>query len=66
MMMDETDAIARSRGNDDQGDAGITRDSVVNQSLAKMDGVQELPAPALVIRFANRRILLDLCKSPPQ
>lgn len=50
--MDEFDAIARSRGGSDgkggQGDAGVARDSVVNQLLAKMDGVQPLRVPTLV------------------
>jgi ATP-dependent Zn protease len=50
--MDEFDAIARSRGGSDgkggQGDAGVARDSVVNQLLAKMDGVQPLAVPTLV------------------
>lgn len=59
IIMDEIDAIARSRGNDNQGDAGIARDSVVNQLLAKMDGVQELPVPTLVIGLTNRRSLMD-------
>ena len=44
--MDEFDAMARARGGSDgkggQGDAGVARDSVVNQMLAKMDGVDEL------------------------
>jgi len=29
--MDKIDAITRNRGDDNQGDAGIARDSVVNQ-----------------------------------
>lgn len=52
VVMDEFDAIARSRGGSDgkggQGDAGVARDSVVNQLLAKMDGVQPLKVPTLV------------------
>lgn len=56
--MDEFDAIARSRGGSDgkggQGDAGVARDSVVNQLLAKMDGVQPLRVPTLV-RYVSRR-----------
>jgi SpoVK/Ycf46/Vps4 family AAA+-type ATPase len=52
IIMDEFDAIARSRGGSDgkggQGDAGVARDSVVNQLLAKMDGVQPLRVPTLV------------------
>lgn len=56
--MDEFDAIARSRGGSDgkggQGDAGVARDSVVNQLLAKMDGVQPLRVPTLV-RYVSRQ-----------
>jgi hypothetical protein len=52
IVMDEFDAIARARGGSDgkggQGDAGVARDSVVNQLLAKMDGVQPLRVPTLV------------------
>ena len=54
VIMDEFDSIARSRGGGDgkgsQGDAGVARDSVVNQMLAKMDGVDPLPVPTLVRR----------------
>lgn len=43
IVLDEFDAIARARGGSggkgDQGDAGVARDSVVNQLLAKMDGM---------------------------
>ena len=42
IVLDEFDAIARARGGSggkgEQGDAGVARDSVVNQLLAKMDG----------------------------
>ena len=59
VIMDEFDSIARSRGGGDgkgsQGDAGVARDSVVNQMLAKMDGVDPLPVPTLV----SQRISLD-------
>ena len=65
VMMDEIDAIARSRGNGNQSDAGVARDSVVNQLLAKMDGVQESPVPTLVIGLTNRHSLMDLCMSEP-
>lgn len=59
--MDEFDAIARSRGGSDgkggQGDAGVARDSVVNQLLAKMDGVQPLRVPTLVRQLrSNARV----------
>lgn len=63
IIMDEFDAIARSRGGrggaGDQGDAGVARDSVVNQLLAKMDGVDPLVVPTLVIGLTNRRSLIE-------
>ncbi|KAI2490025.1 AAA-family ATPase [Fragilaria crotonensis] len=61
--MDEFDAMARTRGGKAgsgvQGDAGVARDSVVNQILAKMDGVDPLPVPTLVIGMTNKRSLID-------
>ena len=63
VVMDEFDAVARARGGrggkGDQGDAGVARDSVVNQLLAKMDGVQPLPVPTLVIGLTNKRSLVE-------
>jgi ATP-dependent 26S proteasome regulatory subunit len=63
IVMDEFDAIARHRGgrdrSGDQGDAGVARDSVVNQLLAKMDGVAPLVVPTLVIGLTNKRSLID-------
>ena len=64
IVMDEFDAIARSRGGRggtgrDQSDAGVARDSVVNQLLAKMDGVDPLCVPTLVIGLTNKRSLID-------
>eukprot|EP00977_Amphora_coffeiformis_P000155 scaffold48_cov161-Amphora_coffeaeformis.AAC.3 len=63
VVMDEFDAIARTRGGSggkgDQGDAGVARDSVVNQLLAKMDGVEALSVPTLVIGLTNKRSLVD-------
>lgn len=63
IVMDEFDAMARSRGGrggkGDQGDAGVARDSVVNQLLAKMDGVDELVLPTLVIGLTNKRSLIE-------
>ena len=60
IVLDEFDAIARARGgNGDQGDAGVARDSVVNQLLAKMDGVDGLGVPTLVIGLTNKRSLID-------
>jgi vesicle-fusing ATPase len=61
--MDEFDAIARTRGGrggtGDQGDAGVARDSVVNQLLAKMDGLDPLIVPTLVIGLTNKRSLVE-------
>lgn len=61
IILDEFDAMARSRGGrgGDQGDAGVARDSVVNQLLAKMDGVDPLVVPTLVIGMTNRRTLIE-------
>jgi len=63
IIMDEFDAIARSRGgrggSGDQGDAGVARDSVVNQLLAKMDGVDPLVVPTLVVGLTNKRSLIE-------
>lgn len=63
IVFDEFDAMARQRGGrggkGDQGDAGVARDSVVNQLLAKMDGVDELVVPTLVIGLTNRRSLIE-------
>lgn len=61
IIMDEFDAIARSRGGsgESQGDAGVARDSVVNQLLAKMDGVEALKVPTLLIALTNKRSLID-------
>jgi SpoVK/Ycf46/Vps4 family AAA+-type ATPase len=98
IIMDEFDAMARSRGGrsgkGDQGDAGVARDSVVNQVghsqwssryifggircqhhlfihsfihsnsqlLSKMDGVDALVVPTLVIGLTNKRSLIDAGK----
>jgi ATP-dependent 26S proteasome regulatory subunit len=63
IIMDEFDAMARARGGQfgdgNQGDAGVARDSVVNQILARMDGVDPLPVPTLVIGMTNKRSLID-------
>jgi vesicle-fusing ATPase len=64
IIMDEFDAIARARGGrggtgDQQSDAGVARDSVVNQILVKMDGVDPLVVPTLVIGLTNRRSLIE-------
>lgn len=63
IVLDEFDAMARARGGSggkgDQGDAGVARDSVVNQLLAKMDGVDGLGVPTLVIGLTNKRTLIE-------
>ncbi|KAG7342232.1 ATPase AAA [Nitzschia inconspicua] len=57
IILDELDAIARRRGSV-TGDTTGVRDSVVNQLLAKMDGVKEANN-VLVIGLTNRPELLD-------
>ena len=63
IVLDEFDAIARQRGGSggkgDQGDAGVARDSVVNQLLAKMDGVDNSGVPTLLIGLTNKPSLID-------
>ena len=61
IVMDEFDAMARARGGNgkDQSDAGVARDSVVNQLLAKMDGIDPLAVPTLVIGLTNKRTLIE-------
>jgi len=63
IVLDEFDAMARARGGSggkgEQGDAGVARDSVVNQLLAKMDGVDGLGVPTLVIGLTNKRTLIE-------
>jgi vesicle-fusing ATPase len=64
IIMDEFDAIARARGGrggtgDQQSDAGVARDSVVNQLLSKMDGIDPLVVPTLVIGLTNKRSLIE-------
>ena len=57
IILDEMDAIARKRGSV-SGDSTGVRDSVVNQLLAKMDGVKEANN-ILVVGLTNRPELLD-------
>ena len=57
IVFDEMDAVARQRGAL-SGDTTGVRDSVVNQLLAKMDGVVEA-GNVLVIGLTNRPELLD-------
>ncbi|KAJ1627418.1 P-loop containing nucleoside triphosphate hydrolase protein, partial [Pavlovales sp. CCMP2436] len=57
IILDEFDAIARTRGSS-SGDTSGVRDSVVNQLLAQMDGVVAAPN-VLVLGLTNRPELLD-------
>jgi len=69
IVLDEFDAIARRRGGSggkgDQGDAGVARDSVVNQLLAKMDGVEGLGVPTLLVGLTNKPSLIDAALMRP-
>lgn len=57
VVVDEIDAVFRKRiETEDSG--SITRNSVVNQLLTKLDGVNALPN-VLMIGMTNRRELLD-------
>ena len=57
IVIDEIDAVFRKRTSaEDSGEA--TRSSVVNQILAKLDGVNAIPN-VLLIGMTNRRELLD-------
>ena len=57
VVIDEIDAVFRKRSSaEDSGEA--TRSSVVNQILAKLDGVSAIPN-VLLIGMTNRRELLD-------
>jgi len=61
IVFDEFDSISRVRGNSG-GDAGVARDSVVNQLLAKIDGLDgedEDRVPTLVIALTNKKELID-------
>ena len=57
IVFDEIDAFTRERGSL-SGDTSGIRDSVVNQLLAKMDGVEQLDN-ILVIGMTNRPELMD-------
>ena len=57
IIFDELDAICRQRGSL-SGDTSGVRDSVVNQLLAKLDGVTEV-GNVLVVGMTNRRDLID-------
>lgn len=57
IVIDEIDAVFRTRSTaEDSGES--TRSSVVNQILAKLDGVNSIPN-VLLIGMTNRRELLD-------
>jgi len=57
IVIDEIDAVFRRRI--DSNDSGsITRNSITNQLLAKLDGVKAVPN-VLMIGMTNRRELLD-------
>lgn len=57
IILDEMDAIARKRGSMSSDTTGV-RDSVVNQLLAKMDGVKAIPN-VLIVGLTNRPELID-------
>ncbi|KAJ1719416.1 transport between ER and Golgi ATPase protein [Coemansia erecta] len=56
IIFDELDAICKQRGSKNDGTG--TGDSVVNQMLAKMDGVDQLNN-ILIIGMTNRKELID-------
>lgn len=56
IILDELDAICKQRGS--RGDSTGTGDSIVNQLLAKMDGVEQLNN-ILIIGMTNRKELID-------
>ena len=60
VVFDEFDAIARARGGrgSSQGDAGVARDSLVNQLLTCLDGVDPPVVPTFVIGLTNKRSLI--------
>jgi vesicle-fusing ATPase len=58
VVIDEIDAVFRHRSATAHDSGEATRSSVVNQILAKLDGVNAIPN-VLVIGMTNRRELLD-------
>ncbi len=59
IILDELDSVAKARsGGSSSGDGSSVRDSVVNQLLAKMDGVAQR-SNILVVGLTNRKDLLD-------
>eukprot|EP00953_Heterococcus_sp_UTEX-ZZ885_P039405 20198-Heterococcus_DN1.PRE.1 len=60
IVLDEFDAIAGHRSAGGGGDGGErVRDSVVNQLLSRMDGVQQMTTPTLLVALTNRIDLID-------
>jgi vesicle-fusing ATPase len=57
IIFDELDAICKERGSRSQGGTGVG-DSIVNQLLSKMDGVDRINN-ILVIGMTNRKDLID-------
>lgn len=57
IIFDEIDAICKQRGSGNAGGTGVG-DSVVNQLLSKMDGVDQLNN-VLVIGMTNRKDMID-------
>jgi SpoVK/Ycf46/Vps4 family AAA+-type ATPase len=59
IVLDELDAIAKARnGGSSSSDGSSVRDSVVNQLLAKLDGVQSR-SNVLVVGLTNRKDMID-------
>ena len=58
IIFDEIDAICKARGSMAGGGGGAVHDTVVNQLLSKIDGVESLNN-ILVIGMTNRRDMID-------
>jgi ATP-dependent Zn protease len=56
-LFHSVECIAVSRGGGDGGER--VRDSVVNQLLSRMDGVQQMTTPTLLVALTNRIDLID-------
>jgi len=57
IILDEIDAICKQRGSAGAGSSGV-HDTVVNQLLSKMDGVEQLNN-ILIIGMTNRKDMID-------
>lgn len=57
IILDELDAICKQRGSAGAGSSGV-HDTVVNQLLSKMDGVEQLNN-ILIIGMTNRKDMID-------